>query len=143
MELSAPVLFHRKALVADSGGTGRQRGGLGQEIRFEYRGSRPGHITMMSARIQSPPRGFFGGGDGLPTAYHVNGKLADPNGRTELAFGDIVTIRFPGGGGYGPPMDRAAALVATDVANGLVSETAADRYYGAAWRGVVRVEESA
>lgn len=143
MERTAPVRFHRKALVTDSGGIGRRRGGLGQEIVFEYRGSRPGYITMMSARIQSPPRGLLGGGDGLPTAYHVNGRPADPNGRTELAFGDIVTICFPGGGGYGAPEDRDAARVALDVANGLVSEAAADRDHGPAWRGAAPVGEYA
>ena len=134
MEQEVPIRFLRKSLIPDSAGNGRMRGGLGQEITFEYLGERPGNITMMSTRMQSPPRGLLGGQGGTPTAFLINGSAGEPNGRTELRRGDIVTILYPGGGGYGNPAERDPARVSADVAEGLVTEETADRLHGKAWR---------
>jgi N-methylhydantoinase B len=40
MEVEAPLVVRRKRLRADSGGPGRHRGGVGQEVGIE---SRTGH----------------------------------------------------------------------------------------------------
>jgi N-methylhydantoinase B len=44
--------------------------------------------------------------------------------------GRRLLLKLPGGGGYGDPRERDAALVERDVADGLVSEAAARRLYG-------------
>ena len=43
-----------------------------------------------------------------------------------------MRLETPGGGGWGPPRERALPLIAADVANGKVSRAAAERDYGAA-----------
>ncbi len=47
-----------------------------------------------------------------------------------LRKGDQVRIVFPGGGGYGDPMDRDREAVAEDVRVGFVSKEAARELYG-------------
>ena len=49
--------------------------------------------------------------------------------------GDQVTFLMPGGGGYGDPRRRDPAALADDIAEGFVSEAAAERDYG---KGTVR-----
>jgi N-methylhydantoinase B len=47
-----------------------------------------------------------------------------------IAAGEIVRIMTGGGGGYGPPADRAPDAVRHDVREGYVSRDAARRDYG-------------
>jgi len=49
--------------------------------------------------------------------------------------GDAITVRTPGGGGYGDPWQRDPALVARDVARGYISADDASRDYGVALTG--------
>ena len=51
---------------------------------------------------------------------------------TTLKRGDRVTVETAGGGGYGDPKRRDAALVKADIANGKVSAKAAREIYGQA-----------
>jgi N-methylhydantoinase B len=44
--------------------------------------------------------------------------------------GDRLRLVSPGGGGYGNPRDRDAELVLSDIEQGYVSATAAEREYG-------------
>ncbi|MDF2751400.1 MAG: hyuB, partial [Gaiellaceae bacterium] len=53
-------------------------------------------------------------------------------GTLELRAGDTVSYRTCGGGGYGPPAERDAELVARDVREGKVSAERAREVYG--WR---------
>jgi N-methylhydantoinase B len=47
-----------------------------------------------------------------------------------LGAGDLITVRTPGGGGYGDPFRREPALVARDVRRGYFSRSAAEKDYG-------------
>jgi N-methylhydantoinase B len=47
-----------------------------------------------------------------------------------LVAGDTITVRTPGGGGYGNPWQREPALVARDVARGYFTAADAARDYG-------------
>jgi N-methylhydantoinase B len=40
----------------------------------------------------------------------INGAAVDTHRQHVLAKGDVVTLSTPGGGGYGPPEGRSAAL---------------------------------
>src|SRR5262249_57473994 len=44
--------------------------------------------------------------------------------------GDAITVRTPGGGGYGDPWQRDPALVARDVARGYITTGDASADYG-------------
>ncbi len=48
----------------------------------------------------------------------------------ELVAGDIVIVETGGGGGYGPPTERARELVERDLRRGYISSEAAARDYG-------------
>ncbi|WP_298437126.1 hydantoinase B/oxoprolinase family protein [uncultured Jannaschia sp.] len=122
VEQAGPVIFWRKELRPDSGGAGRMRGGLGQVMEIE---ARPGHrfdLSAMFDRLQHPARGRAGGGDGAPTEILTqDGTALAGKGRQPLAEGTRVTLRFPGGGGYGPPAERDPEAVARDIRLGYVT----------------------
>jgi N-methylhydantoinase B len=44
--------------------------------------------------------------------------------------GDVVVLETGGGGGWGPPSERAREVIKRDVARGYVSREAAERDYG-------------
>jgi N-methylhydantoinase B len=134
MEAIAPVRFQAKAVIPDSGGAGRFQGGAGQELSFTYLSPHKGSIAMMSARFRTPAAGLLGGLPGTLTEYRINGQKVPDNGRHDLHEGDVVTIRYPGGGGYGDPRERDPALVARDIADGIVTAARADEVYGRLWR---------
>ena len=50
----APLRFHHKKLRPDSGGAGRHRGGLGQEILIESRSDTPIAVSFLAERTHLP-----------------------------------------------------------------------------------------
>lgn len=129
VEASAPILIRRKELRADSGGVGRQRGGLGQVIEIECDG--PMLANAMFDRIVHPPRGRDGGSDGARGVARVrSGKAFASKGLQEVGAGDALILELPGGGGFGPASERDPPAVRSDVADGYVSARAAREDYG-------------
>jgi N-methylhydantoinase B len=128
MESNAPIRFLKRELVEDSGGPGRQRGGLAQEIVIQMVGKESIYVSTSSERILYPPKGYAGGNDGAPVALCRNdGQYLAPKGRTMLAPGDTVTVRTPGGGGFGHVSDRNADASRADIEDGYVSESGVRR----------------
>ena len=127
----APVRVRRRELIPDSGGAGRQRGGLGQVIELESSEGQPIALFTSVERTKYPARGRDGGGDGrlgrisLRSGARLNGK-----GEHTIPEDDRLVFETPGGGGFGDPMARRAADVVADVARGLVSREAAKGAYG-------------
>ena len=118
-----------KRLLPDSGGPGRWRGGLGQEVVVR---NDTGHamVTLgMGNRTMFPARGMFGGGDGGLRTHAIDGAPVHAKGRNELAPGQRMRIIEAGGGGFGDATARAPAAVAEDVAQGYISECAAREIY--------------
>ena len=66
-ELNYPVRIDRLALVEDSEGPGRFRGGLG--LRKDFLFDRPTTFTVLSDRTAAGPAGAFGGHDGRVAEY--------------------------------------------------------------------------
>ena len=131
MESNAPLLFVKRELVPDSGGAGKYRGGLAQEISIKVLGKHNIYVSTSSERIKNPPRGYLGGKHGAAAALvrGAAGYLA-PKGRTQLKPGEIVTVRTPGGGGFGAPRQRDRAAIAADIHGGYMSAEAARQLYG-------------
>jgi len=98
-ESSVPLLITEKALLPDSGGDGRYRGGPGQRLTFRSLAPDPITMTIRHERVRFPPRGLLGGGNGAPGRELINGKVIAPKGRYTLTQGDEVTFETPGGGG--------------------------------------------
>jgi N-methylhydantoinase B len=59
-----------------------------------------------------------------------DGTSVPPKATYDLASGDTVTLRLPGGGGYGNPHARNPQSVADDVRQGRVSRNIAREVYG-------------
>ena len=131
LESVSPLLVRRKELARDSGGAGKFRGGLGQDVEIEVRSDRPVRLSVMSDRHKYPPRGILGGGDGSCTRIEFrDGTRPHPKGRTLMQPGERIRLHFPGGGGYGDPAERDPTAIEGDVAKGYVSLEAARSTYG-------------
>lgn len=123
-------------LLADTGGPGRHRGGLGFFRRFEILKDGTNFATYTD-RVRRAPYGLFGGLDGSRTRIEIEREgvilKVRSKDRVDLRNGDILTLYTSGGGGYGPVSERPAEAIAHDVAQGYVSpEAALDRY---GWTG--------
>ena len=130
-EANYPVRIARLALVEDSDGAGRFRGGLG--LRKDFRFDRPTTFTVLADRTLSGPAGAFGGLDGRVAEYVLlRDGVETPLGAkstVSVEAGDVVSYRTCGGGGYGPPSERDPELVLRDVLEEKVSvERARDVY---------------
>ena len=99
-ERTAPVLIHRKVQLPGSGGTGRQRGGMGHETEIECEADGIAAV-FVTERIKFPAPGLFGGGAGARGEVLIDGKPANTRTQQVLNKGTRVTVRTPGGGGFG------------------------------------------
>jgi N-methylhydantoinase B len=129
-ERAAPVLIEEKQLIADSGGAGCFRGGLGQRMTLRNISGRPMHVYLGSERVRHAPFGVAGGRPGRAGYVLRDGAAVFPKGKIALAPEQRLMLESPGGGGWGDPARRPRALVARDVREGLISAAAADSDYG-------------
>lgn len=113
-ERDSPIFFQYKRLRPGSGGKGRTRGGLGEEICFVNKHEGPLSIVFLTERLRVPAPGLGGGGDGACGEVLINGLSIDSRRPHVLAPGDEVILRTPGGGGYGASSERAEALTSYD-----------------------------
>jgi N-methylhydantoinase B len=120
IERDSPLLVHRKELRAGSGGAGRQRGGLGQEIEFEVLSDTPVQAIFMAERCRFPAPGMQGGECGARGEVRIDGAEVDYRHTVVLGKGQRVLLRTPGGGGMGGAREREAAAVAADRHQGYV-----------------------
>jgi N-methylhydantoinase B len=134
-EVKFPLVVERYALVPDSGGAGRHRGGLG--VERVVRARVPMTFNTQVERAHCRPWGLNGGADGSgnAVALRLNGQWKEdfPNAKVLVAAlkpGDAFRLRSGGGGGHGAPFERPAADVAEDVRQGYVSVKAAADEYG-------------
>ena len=130
IENAAPVVVTERALRPDSGGAGRYRGGLGQRIVLTGRTQDPVRVSIRPDKIRFPAPGISGGQPGLPGAMVLDGEPQEPH-PFQLAAGQRLVLDLPGGGGFGPPAERAEAALRQDLHNGYVTEGAARRDYRA------------
>ena len=121
-----------KRLIPDSGGPGRWRGGLGQEVVIRNDTHHPVVTLGMGNRTIFPARGLFGGGDGALRVHAIDGKVVHAKGRNEIAPGQRMRIVEAGGAGFGDPKTRTPSAIAEDVAQGYVSAEMARAKYGSA-----------
>jgi N-methylhydantoinase B len=101
LEVAYPLRVERYALRVGSGGDGRNPGGDGVIRAITV--LEPCEMSILSDRRRHPPRGAAGGQPGKPGSNRLNRRSLGPKARATLEPGDTVTIRTPGGGGYGRP----------------------------------------
>jgi len=149
LEQYYPVLFKRFALREGSGGAGAQRGGFGVHYEVELlRGEARASFVMDHGRFGPP--GALGGADGAPNVVRIHraGATLVPEHLSKdqdipLNPGDRVEVLTPGGGGYGDPFARDAALVARDVSRGYYTRNAARALFAVALSEDGRVDRAA
>jgi N-methylhydantoinase B len=101
LETAYPLRVERYALRAGSGGDGRHPGGDG--VIRAITALEPCEASILADRRRHAPRGAAGGKDGTPGTSRLNRRALGPKARVQLEAGDTITIRTPGGGGYGSP----------------------------------------
>lgn len=124
-----PLQVVRRELRPDSGGAGRHRGGLGQELAFRLVGDRPLQVWVRPDKVRFPAPGLCGGHDGAPGELLLDGRIIQPR-TMELAPDQELVLRIPGGGGFGDPRERDRHAIAADVEGGFMTENAEKRLYG-------------
>ncbi|MBI0434499.1 hydantoinase B/oxoprolinase family protein [Roseomonas sp. KE0001] len=125
IESELPLTLTGYGLLPDSGGAGRQRGGLGlfREWRID---SVEAIFTANLERFRFRPYGLEGGEPGRAGALWLirDGErrpLGSKVNNLRLMKGDVIRLETSGGGGYGRPEDRAEAARRTDRALGYVT----------------------
>jgi len=104
LEWRYPVILERFALRHGSGGSGNHTGGDGVERTIRF--NEPMQVAILSGRRTHPPFGLNGGSNGAPgetilergNGSKVTLAAAD---KFSVTPGDAITLRTPGGGGYG------------------------------------------
>ncbi|MGE0718554.1 MAG: hydantoinase B/oxoprolinase family protein [Alphaproteobacteria bacterium] len=139
LESRMPVLILEKAMVADSGGPGRHRGGLGQRMRARRLdgGTDPILVGLAPDGLPKQPDGLFGGLPGANATALVHG----PDGAAphDASAGELVSLfdaqtviegQIAGGAGFGLPLERSLEAIAADIEDGYVTRAGAAAQYG-------------
>ncbi len=140
LDLRFPLRCDQYELRPEPAAPGRWRGGVGiiRRNRFLVDGT----FSCEGDRQWDPPRGVFGGWDGLSASTHKNPGTAQEvyleakvTG-VEFKAGEYIEFREPNAGGYGDPLDRDPAAVREDVFDDFTTVSLARDAYG-----VIFVEE--
>jgi 5-oxoprolinase (ATP-hydrolysing) len=129
-ETRSPVLVVEKSLIADSGGAGKHRGGLGTRTRMRklHDDGLPTEASVAAEGVGVDSPGLFGGLQG----GRARGAVLDREGNLlrDCGSGELVTltdtsrmieVRLCGGSGFGPPEERPSALLERDLLEGYVT----------------------
>ncbi len=119
-------MISRYALIEDSCGAGRFRGGLGvlREYELPFAGST---FTVLSDGRKFAPWGLAGGGEGRPArfTFDPDGEKRDLPSKYTMVIpkGKRVRIETPGGGGFGDARGRDPRALQRDLQDQKVSST--------------------
>jgi N-methylhydantoinase B len=130
-----PVRFDHFSLREDSGGAGWHRGGCGTSYGFTMWSDCV--VTVLGDRADHAPFGVGGGGAAQANVveFVTDGNTWRPPFRSKedkraLKAGDQLRANSPGGGGYGPALERDVDAVERDLNGGYISRETAERDYG-------------
>lgn len=132
LENKGPMMIDRYGFRPDSGGAGKNRGGVG--VERAYRFLAPTTAIVINYKTKTQPWSIAGGGLGVKNTVivHPGTDLEREVGVSSTAFesGGAIHNLTGGGGGWGSPFDRDPEKVAADVKQGFVSVEAAASDYG-------------
>jgi N-methylhydantoinase B len=134
IEADYPIRIEKYGFIADTGGAGKFRGGVG--LVREYRVLTDDvYFGVRSDKNIYPPHGLFGGEAGSPSRNLINPGNAErqlpslPVLPITLQRDDVFRHEMAGGGGYGDPLDRDPALVREDVLDEKITVSHAQAAY--------------
>lgn len=135
LEQHIDILVHRYELMPDTAGAGLRRGG--HAVRLDFEIVKPDSIVTARGmeRLRFQPWGLAGGYAGALGSVVLNPGRPNEQALPKISVltpqvGDVVSIRSPGGGGWGDPLQRPPELVLEEVESGLLSRENAEAYYG-------------
>jgi N-methylhydantoinase B len=139
IEADQPIVVERYAMVPDSGGPGRYRGGLALERHLRFKANNA-TLQIRSDRRDHPPYGLQGGSCGAPSDVSIvraNGEAKTYPAKflTSVNHGDVLRVRLAGGGGHGNPFLRDPAAVLADVLEDKMTTDHARKRYGVVLSG--------
>jgi N-methylhydantoinase B/oxoprolinase/acetone carboxylase alpha subunit len=129
-----PIRCDQYELRPEPAAPGKWRGGIGIIRRNRY--LVPGVYSCEGDRQTDPPRGVFGGWDGLVASCRKNADRVDEEHLdakvTGIPFeaGDFIELVEPNAAGYGDPLERDPALVREDVLDDFTTLEIAREAYG-------------
>ncbi len=136
LEAAYPVMFRQWALRADSGGAGKNRGGLGAVYEIELL-EKSAEGFIFGERAKYAPPGVLGGKSAALNEFYFEqneGDSTPPMGSKmvgiQLMNGLAVRLETPGGGGYGDPLLRSIDAITEDIRLGYISPENASKEYG-------------
>lgn len=134
VEATYPLRYTRYELLADSGGAGEFRGGLGVARDMEFLDT-SGMLNTQFDKFKIAPFGLFGGADGAcgKLTLKTGGQdvsLASKTVNQPLRQGDIISMHTQGGGGFGDPSKRDPKRVRRDLREGKITAKHAEQYHG-------------
>ena len=134
IEVESPMRIEEYALIEDTAGPGRFRGGLGVTRRWRLVGADEATVHVRADRLKFPPYGLEGGRPG------ALGRTVLDDGATQrempskfkvtLKRGQAIQLQTAGAGGWGNALDRDPTRVLADVRDGKVSPEQARSDYG-------------
>jgi N-methylhydantoinase B len=142
-ETRFPLRVEECAMIPDSGGAGKFRGGLGY-TRTLLVTQVPITGSQCSDRHHVKPWGLFGGqpggngatlikaadSDSWLTVKELYGKMSSSKyANVRFQPGDRIKLTTPGGGGFGDGRERDPARLAEDLREGYITPESAERDY--------------
>lgn len=148
IEVETPIIMRTIRSVPDSRRAGRFVSGAALEMEIENSAHRAVMTVRNMNRFVFAPWGFRGGETGLLGKTILNPGRDDERsiGKIsvlEMAEGDVVRITSPTGGGFGDPLDRDLAAIASEIENGMLSPQRATEVYGVIFDTEGNIEEGA
>ena len=137
-EAETPMLCEQKALIPDSGGAGRHRGGSAQRVVLRNTGQAPIVGSVVGGRFEQGAKGLAGGRAGSKGAIHVNGTRLPRSEQVVLHSDDRLELTYPGGGGFGEPAERNVEAILGDLDAGVITAEKASQDYPSAQEALSR-----
>lgn len=103
METSYPIRIKQYAIRKNSAGKGLNKGGEGLVREFEF--LKPATVTLLTERRRHQPWGLNNASAGESGKNLLNGKPLAPKVCIDVKAKDCLTIKTPGGGGWGKSSD--------------------------------------
>tara|TARA_R110002126_G_scaffold25171_7_gene86431 strand:- start:835 stop:2568 length:1734 start_codon:yes stop_codon:yes gene_type:complete len=147
MEAQHPVRVEEYALVPDSCGAGKWRGGLGVVRSYRLLAPEAG-LQLRADRMKILPYGLAGGEPATGAINEIttaDGEHIDLPSKINrrMARGDLVRHVQPGGGGFGDPLTRDPERVARDVWNAKITADYAREHHRVAVDGATGILDEA
>jgi N-methylhydantoinase B len=134
LEAEYPLRVERYGILADREGAGKYRGGVGMVRTYRLLADDV-LLQMRTDRRTYPPYGLQGGQASAPSQILLNPgtpeeELLPTKFVRTLSKGDVLELRYPGGGGWGDPLEHDSQQVIEDVLAEKITLERAREVYG-------------